>query len=554
MPDRLRDLLGGLAAMALGIAAFFVFAGWWVLIPTNIAFLDVGDRAMHTLGWMFFRDAPWGTPPGASPRLGIELANSIALVDGLPLFAIPFKLLSPWLPRPFQYWGYWWLLSFTLQALFGYLVARQMGGRRLVALLAAGFVVITPAFLFRTTLHMALSGHWTILAAMYLYARRTPPRLYAWPLLAGLTASIHAYLLAMVLGLWLAAWVQRLWTRRIGWRHAILEPVLIALVAVLVLWLVGFFYTGSLGSYGFGSYRLNLFWPFLTYRDWSQLVPDLPHAKYDYEGLSFLGIGILAILVLSIFSGAVAKLRVLVTARWLPLLLMALLLMVCALSNHIGVLGIELPAIPIGDRLEALGGIFRSSGRFVWPILYLVTIGAVVLLGRRFSPAWAVLVMTACLAAQIVDSQPGWSQFRTYAPPPSAQWSTDLKSGFWQRAADAGYTAVRAIPAAYKGLDWRQLEYYAVLHHMAVDSVYLGRVDQAALDALNASDDQAMDTGNFEPRTIYVLDADAADRIKDHATSDDLLAVVDNRYVFVPGGARLAAGLDDVTPLPLLGD
>src|SRR5882724_1566539 len=120
MSEQRRELLGACAAILLGVGAFFVFAGWWVLIPTNIAWLITGDRAMHQLGWTVFRDTPWSLPPGANPRLGLELANSIALVDGLPLFAIPFKLVSAWLPRPFQYWGYWWLLCFALQPLFAW--------------------------------------------------------------------------------------------------------------------------------------------------------------------------------------------------------------------------------------------------------------------------------------------------------------------------------------------------------------------------------------------------------------------------------------------------
>ena len=45
--------------MLLGVAVFFVFCGWWVLIPTNIAWLDFADRAMHQLGWMFYRE-PFG--------------------------------------------------------------------------------------------------------------------------------------------------------------------------------------------------------------------------------------------------------------------------------------------------------------------------------------------------------------------------------------------------------------------------------------------------------------------------------------------------------------
>ena len=34
------------------------------------------------------------------------------------------------LPEPFQYWGYWLLLSFVLQAVFGWRVARELGAPR----------------------------------------------------------------------------------------------------------------------------------------------------------------------------------------------------------------------------------------------------------------------------------------------------------------------------------------------------------------------------------------------------------------------------------------
>src|ERR1700712_271197 len=114
----MRDILFRVAALALGAIVFLVFAGFCVLLPTNISWIGHGDPAMHTLGWFFYRDAPWSLPPGASPRLGIELANSIALVDGLPLLAIPMKLLSPLLPHPFQYWGWWGIACFMLQGLF----------------------------------------------------------------------------------------------------------------------------------------------------------------------------------------------------------------------------------------------------------------------------------------------------------------------------------------------------------------------------------------------------------------------------------------------------
>jgi hypothetical protein len=543
LPERLRDALGIAAAVLLGAVAFFVYCGWWVLIPTNIAWLDFADRAMHQLGWMFYRQAPWGMPPGLSPLLGIEIANSIALVDGLPLFAIPFKLIAQWLPEPFQYWGYWLLLSFVLQSLFAWRIAREFGAGRVVALLAAAFVLITPAYLFRVPMHLALSGHWTILAALFLYVRRDPPRLWMWPLLIGLTSAIHATLLAMVLALWVASLVQRLWARRARLVELIGEAGVGVIAALAVLWTVGFFGTGSYGSYGYGDYKLNLLWPIISYR-WSQIFPDLPHTRFDYEGLSFLGIGILALLALAILTGAIAQLRHALSRHWLPLALMLLALMAFAFSKDLAILDTDLASIPVPGFIDALGAAFRSTGRFVWPLLYVVTIGTVVLVARRLRPAIALPIILVAFAAQAVDSSPKWHEFAARMRPPAATWSTDLSSPLWERAAEAGYNRVRSIPTKEGfGSDWKALEYYAVTHGMDIDTVYLGRVDSKALADLRAEGERVLLSGDFEPRTIYILDVRVSLLAARQSGLNDLLAVVDGRIVFLPGGLALGADL-----------
>jgi len=549
LPEKLRDLLGAAAALALGLVAFFVLIGWQTLIPTNIGWLNFADRAMHTLGWMFFREAPWGNPPGASPDLGLELSNSIALVDGLPLFALPLKLVAQWLPQPFQYWGDWLLLCFVLHAVFAYGIARELGAGRLVSLVAAAFALITPAYMFRIEMHLALSGHWTILAALYLYIRRDPPRLWMWPLLVAVTAAIHAYLLAMVMGLWVAALVERLWSKRTGSVDEAVELGLGLCATLAVLWVAGFFGTGSIGSYGYGDYKLNLLWPLLTYKGWSQIFPDLPHTKYDYEGLSFLGIGILALLALSIFTGAIAQLKSTATRRWLPLAIALIGMMLFAVSKDVHFADIRLVKFPLPKLVEDLFSTFRSTGRFVWPLLYVVTIGAVVMLGRRLNIRLAVPIALAAFAAQAVDSAPALSNFNRHLAPVADTWDSPLKSPLWDRAAAAGYNRVRVIPVQSPGNDWRPLGYYAVTHHMGIDSVYLGRTDGVALEALRAREKQALATGDFEPQTLYVLDPASALAAKPFLTPDDLFVRVDDRIVVAKGGAHLADGLDLDPPL-----
>ena len=526
------------------MAVFLAYCGAWVLLPSNIAWLDFGDRAMHQLGWMFYRAAPWDLPPGRSPLLGLEISNSIALVDGLPLFALPFKLIAPWLPQPFQYWGYWLLLSFVLQAAFAWRIARELGASGVAALLAAAFVLITPAYLFRVPLHMALSGHWTLLAALFLYVRREPPHMWMWPLLLALTSAIHATLLAMVLALWAAALVQRLWTGRAQPARLAGEFALGAGLSLAVLWTVGFFGTGSYGTYGYGDYKLNLLWPLIPY-GWSRLLPDLPHTKFDYEGLSFLGLGILALLALVLCSGAIARLRHAVSRRWLPLTLMLLALMVFAFSKDIAVLDIELASLPVPGFIDDVGAAFRSTGRFVWPLLYIVTIGAVVLVAGRLRPAIALPVILLALVVQAWDSTPKWQEFARTMPAPAATWPSELTSPLWQRAADAGYDRIRAIPvAAGYGSDWRAPGYFAVTHGMATDVAYLGRIDALQLARLRARAAEVLETGDFEPRTLYLLDVPSSLLAARHAGPDDLIAVADGRIVLLPGGRALGGGLD----------
>ena len=148
-------------------------------------------------------------------------------------------------------------------------------------------------------------------------------------------------------------------------------------------------------------------------------------------------------------------------------------------------------------------------------------------------------------AAQAVDSSPKWHEFASGMRPPSATWSTELKSPLWQRAAEAGYTRVRSIPVKEGfGTDWKALGYYAATHGMDIDAVYLGRVDSDALRELRAREEQGLLSGAFEPKTIYILDVRASLLAARHIGPDDLIVVVDHRIVLLPGGHALGAGLD----------
>lgn len=537
--NKSSEWLWVVAAALMGAAFCSFWAGPVVLSPTSVEWLNVGDRAMHTLGWWYFREAPWGWPPGASPKLGLELASGVALSDSLPLFAFPFKLLSGLLPPTFQYWGLWYLLCFTLQGSFGYLIGRELNLGRATALVAALFCIFQPAFLDRLPGHMALGGHWTVLAALFLYVRREPPARFAWPLLMGVVALVHGYLMAMCGGIWLASLVQRLWLRRTGPVGLASEVVFGAAAIGLAMWAGGIFMVRSFGSGGYGLYQLNLLSP-IDPSDWSYLFPDLPQTPGDYEGLNFMGAGVLTLLVVTIvavrfFKGprvTWAKLR---GPFWLPIIVLGLGLTLFAMTNRLAMGSIELPPIPQPGWMLDLGNVFRASGRMFWPVGYLLLF-AVLLAAERALGRRALWFALPLLFVQVADSSEGWAKFRR-KDAPRAEWSTALKDPAWDALADR-YERIRGVPVEPIFKDWKALSYLALRHHIGTDAAYLARVDTNAYEALRTAGIRALTLGEFDPGAIYVMHLAPALLARQQMQPGDLLSELDGLYVFARGGAE----------------
>lgn len=534
-----RDWIVLVPVVLVALVFCWRWAGPIVLDPQSIGWLAYNDRAQHTLGWWFFRDSPWNWPPGLSPRYGIELATGIGLVDGLPLLALPFKLISPWLPPVFQYWGLWFLLCFALQAAFGFALARALDMSRLVSSVAALFAVAFPAFLMRLTEHMALGGgHWLILAALWLYVKREPPRLYAWPLLLGLAAAVHPTLMTIAGAIWLASIAERLWRNRIVAVRALLEFALGIAAMLLVLWAAGVLQTSSYTSFGYGRFSANLL-AFLDPDGWSRIIPDLAGTeRTPNEGFNFLGLGIL-LLVPLVVPLSVAHWRTPLQPRWLPLLVCCLALTLFAITHRPAFLDRPLFELPLPGVVEDFANIFRSSGRMLWPVGYLVTfallLGAARWLGRLAAPVLLVL-----LATQIFDTSPGWARFRPAATAATTVWPTSMNDPLWQRLAPH-YERVRVLPVQEPSPYWFELSYFAWLKGLATDAVYLSRVDGAAYAAAQTAGEEALQSGSFDPSAIYVLsDEDTVSRVAWHVEPGDLYREIDGYYVFARGGKQYA--------------
>ncbi|SEM39100.1 hypothetical protein SAMN04487857_101518 [Pseudomonas sp. ok272] len=538
-----RRLVTAMLPVLMGLVALLIVAGPRVLNPMNIAWLAGGDPATHYQGWQFFRYSPWTFPLGLNPGYGLELSNGLIFSDSIPLFALLFKPFSALLPEPFQYFGLWFLMCFVLQSWFAWKLMGLASNNVAVRLLGAGLFLFMPAMILRMGVHLSLAGHFLILAALYLSLRPSVQRRrLGWGVLLAASALVHAYLLAMVLLIWMADLLARTIARQLTWRKVFLEWLGLLVLVALCCWQVGYFGVGGdgLGSSGFGLYRANVL-TFFNAAGWSYALNDIPGFPGDIDGLAFIGLGGLFLAVCALPVVLSGNVNVTAIARKRAVLLLAVLaLALYAFSNRVGVgsweFGYWLP-----EPLITLASLFRASGRMIWPLMYLVIFSLLWVVVRGHSARTAILLLAAALVMQVIDTRAGGAATRSFLmASPGSTWKTPLVDPFWQRAA-SHYQKVRWIRPQNYSNHWMTLADYAGRYQLGTDAVYLARVDGSALEQAQRKARLALESGKYEANSLYFLDQRSAlQAVVNHDSSADVLAVIDGFNVLAPGWKRCA--------------
>ena len=547
---RLIDLL---LPIGIGLAIFFTIVGPRVLRPDNLAWLVHSDQAQAYLGWAMYRQAPWSFPVGLNPAYGMELSNSIVYSDSIPLLAIPLKAIEPLLPQPFQYFGIWFLLCFSLQALFSWRLAsiatESVASRVLVVLL----FLLAPPMLARLGVHMALTGHFLILAALYLaLAPKSHGHRLAWAVALVASALVHAYLLAMVAALWTASLVDRSLRRDAPAKRIAIEVAITALVVGIAMWQAGYFtvYEGIVGK-GYGQFRMNLLSP-IDSSGWSYVLRDFPEGAGDYEGFNFLGLGAL-FLVVSAASLALSGVPGLGAAlKRHSVLLCALVGMALfSLSNNIGV-GAQSLVVDVPTWAQRAASLLRASGRLFWPVFYAMIFLSVWIVCRSLRPRAAFVFLAVAVMLQLVDTSAAWLDLRTsLMRQPAPRFETGLRDDFWTQAAKT-YKKVVWMPPEALSPKWLPVAAFAAENGLTTNAVYLARMDQSAIDAALERAYEKISSGSFSNDTLYVLDDSLVLAAALSANPMvDLLAKVDGLTVLAPRWKECVRCRSDVSEVHL---
>ncbi|MGN8276540.1 DUF6311 domain-containing protein [Pseudomonas sp. SMN5] len=537
MTVRGERYLSLLLPVLLGALAFLLVIGPRVLDPTNIAWLGEGDAATHYMGWAFFRHSPWTFPLGLNPSYGLELGNGIIFSDSNPLLALMFKPFNAWLPETFQYFGLWLLACFILQAWFAWRLVGLVTPSLWIRLLGTGLFVFSPPMFLRMGGHLSLSGHFLILAALYLALRPgLHSRRLAWGVLLAATALVHAYLLAMVALIWLADLAGKVLKRQLSLRDGCIELGGLFLLVAFCCWQAGYFSVGG-GTVagGYGLYRLNVL-SLVDPSGWSFILWDMPQGPGDYEGFNYLGAGVL---MLAICAGAAllqGDTGLLGAIRARKLLLWALVgLTLFSLTNKLGI-GMLDVHIWLPKPLELMANVFRAAGRMFWPVFYAIVFVIIFLVVRGNRPRAAVCLLTIALVVQVLDTRAGWAGLRkSRMVPPASTWPTPLTDPFWDNAG-GHYSKVRSLLPQNQPENWLLTSQYALTHGLETDGVYLGRMGTRELAHAQQHAERMLASGQYDNDSLYILDSRAAlEAAKTVNRQTDLLTRIDGLVVLAPG-------------------
>ena len=487
----------------LGGAVFFLIYGYKILDPCFLEWTMRGDAAAHFTGWHFFRSEPWSFPLGLIQTYPYPLGTSVVYTDSIPLLAIPLKLLSPLLPNIFQYHGLWLLLCYCLQGYFSVLLMRRLTVTPLMIFAGSIFFLMSPVMVNRSAGHETLTGHWLILAALYLYFQEYDLKSkIKWVVLLVIAIMVHFYLFFMVLVI-LGGYLlkQLLEDIRNEW-FSVIRFAAMAMAAVLFsMWVLGYFVIGPSDSPGggLGYYSMNLLAPINPSGYSAFLRPLTLATEGQYEGFNYFGLGLLLLILTSIYTLFRRK-RSFATKAHLPLILVAFVLFVIALSNKITFSDIVLFEYPLPYIVEKALGMIRSTGRIFWPVTYMLMFASIAVVIRHYTPGKAVVLLFVFAGVQVLDLSPKYKDVNY----DKRTWTSPLKSHLWGELVENTKHIV-FIPAIRQNDDYVPFAFLAANNGMTFNTGYTSRANKKIRKIYIDENIQEFKETDLRNDTLYVI-------------------------------------------------
>ena len=382
----------------------------WVLNLGASSWL--GDIFQHYVGWEAYRAGSWTFPFGLINNISYPSYVSVIFTDSIPILAFIFKVFSFLLPKSFQYFGLYVLLCFILQGLIACKIFSKFTDSKLCIIFSSLILACSPIMIVRAFYHTSLTSHWLLLIALetlFLYDSFKDDKkiYYIWGLLAFLCVSIHFYFLPMcgiiLLGFCL---LDILKTKKV-FKSIKLLLIFLAISVFTLFIFGGFVKAGNLkeAEYGYFSFNMNGFFNSL---DLSSFINKLPVNGEAFEGFSYLGLsGIILLIVAVIILGYnfIKDRKKVSDSKYLfiSLVFISLICILFALSPKAYFGKTLVYNLKIPNFVDDFWMLFRSCGRVVWPVVYIIMFGSIIVVLRFLNKKWALILLVLCFFIHMAE-------------------------------------------------------------------------------------------------------------------------------------------------------
>ena len=531
--NKKRIVIYGIAAL-IGVVSFIAVYGVYVLNPVyDDWLLGRGDLTQHYLGWCFYRRGQWIFPIGLTNQLAYPNNTSVIFTDSIPLFAVFFKILSPILPDTFQYFGWWGLICFILQGIVASMILIELQVDRLQIVVGSLIFVLSPIVIERMFRHTSLGAHWIVLLSIYYFIkhkntyRDIKKTSLCWGIVGGLIGAVHMYYLPMCAafaGAYVIASLMK--ERRFRIRYIMPMAAFTAGLFLVTYILGGFSTDASPDSDGLGEYGFNLN-GFFNAKGYSRWLPNLEtYQDGQYEGLAYLGIGIYILLIFAVIYVAIMLTYAKKTCNRDVVIYMFIYTVIIlglttfAVSPQVSFGSRLLFVLTDSSTLTHYWSIFRSSGRIIWLVYYLIDIGVIVcydrlwkLSGRKRSVA--LMIFAVCTFLQIYDmGKKLASQRQTFAN--KVTYDCPLKSEIWNELAER--ESIKHIVWVSHNIDYGPIMHfakYAYDNGWTMNNFYFAR-------GINVNEDTRQSVENLNDSCIYLFKTDETEYIVGNISDFDL--------------------------------
>jgi hypothetical protein len=501
------------------------------------------DIVSNQLALKFFINDVWHFPLGKNPNYGMEVGNSVVFSEAIPILAFFAKLFKNFLPTNFQLISIWFVICFTLQLLLSYLIINNFTNRFFYSFVSALIFVFCPILLFRLPIHVALVAHWLILFCFYYEIKNfTSIRKETfYSFILSLSILIHFYFLPIILIIKYSFIIQDYFEKR-NLKKNIREIIIPIISLLFVAYVSGYFQISVFDAmgYGYGNYSFNIAGLFDSQisnnaLDWSLFFNDIKNARHQYEGFSYLGIGGIFLFLALLINFFKTKNKS--EYAKLPYILICLICFILSISNNVYLAGNLIFEYPLSKPIYGLLSIIRASGRFIWPVYYLILIFGIISIFKLFNHKQkSLIVISFILIVQIIDISPALKNYANSKVFNKVAFNNSNKK-FWENTSK-NFKTIRTTYYKNTSNIFPQISNQILKYNfLKSDIARLGRFDRKKASENRNKLYYDLNNKFIDSNTAYVIDnINHLRYLKYLYSSEDMgFFFIDNVWLMLPG-------------------